>query len=220
MKLKFYSIPAAIIAVCLIFAAVVRFSYTDAGDKIYDYDFVSGGDLAALFKDNQISSPSDLVKQADIIVKAKCTGERKVTASAFYTTVKVSKVYVGDRTINGTNLCIIEPMAVFADRKFINASKPFLIPLQPGQEYLLLLKHMQFDPQRKLNNFQESQYYPVTESAFGYYRISNKNQKEPMNENKTYTINSLKDFDIFTSIQKDLDTYNEYKAQIFSRFGV
>lgn len=199
MKLKYYSIPLAVVLLCVAFAVAVRFSYTNVGDKIYDYSYVSGGNLTDLFKTNKITSSSDLIAQSDIIVKAKYTGDRKVTSDAFYSTVKVSKVYKGNQAIKGANLCVIEPMAVFTKNKYVNASpSPFLVPLQAGDEYILLLKQMQFDPKRKLDDFQKSQYYPVTKGAFGCYRFSNRNQSQIMDENRTYTINSLKNFDIFT----------------------
>lgn len=220
MKLKYYSIPLVAVLLCVVFAVAVRFSYTNAGDKIYDYNFVSGGDMTDLFKTNKITSSSDLMAQSDVIVKAKYIGERKVTSDAFYSNVKVLNVYKGDQTIKGANLCVIEPLAVFTQNKFVNASRAFLIPLQPDGEYLLCLKHMQFDSARTLDSFQKSQYYPVTQGAFGCYRFSNKNQTKIMDDNKTYTINSLKGLDIFTDDRKVLNTYNQYKEQIFSRLGI
>lgn len=220
MRPRFYAIPAAIVAVCIVFAVVVRFSYTDAGEKVYDYEYTSDGSLTDMLKENKIASPEGAVDQAELIVEAKYTGSRRVTGCAFYSQVNVSHVYKGEKALAGKEICVIEPEVIFTKTRYVNAGGSFLIPLQPGENYLLLLKHKQFDPQRKLDDFQKSQYYPVTQGAFGCYRLSAEDQTEPMDDKKTYTINSLKGFDIFTNDRKTLDTYNQYKAYIEGRFPV
>ncbi len=220
MKLKFYAIPAAIVAACLVFAVIVRFSYTDAGAKVYDYAYTSDGVLSDMLKENKITAPEDVINQAELIAEAQYTGNRKITGSAFYSQITVTRVYKGDKTLAGKEICVIEPVSTFTKTKFVNGAGRFLIPLQKGENYLLLLKHKQFDPRRNLDDFQKSQYYPVTQGAFGCYRLSSQNQTEIIDSNKAYTINSLRGFDIFTSDRKTLDIYNEYKVQIFRHFGI
>ncbi len=220
MKLKFYAIPAAIVAACLVFAVIVRFSYTDAGSKVYDYAYTSGGVLSDMLKKEKITAPEDVINQAELIAEAKYTENRKITGAAFYSQVTVTRVYKGDKTLVGKQVCIIEPVSTFTKTKYVNGADRFLIPLQKGENYLLLLKHKQFDPRRNLDDFQKSQYYPVTQGAFGCYRLTSQNQTEIINSNKTYTINLLKSFDIFTSDRKTLDIYNQYKEQMFRHFGI
>lgn len=220
MKLKFYAIPAAIVAVCLVFAVIVRFSYTDGGAKVYDYAYTSDGVLSDMLKGNKITAPDDIISQAELIAEAKYTGNRKITGSAFYSQVNVTRVFKGDKTLVGKEICVIEPVSTFTKTKFVNGAGRFLIPLQKGENYLLLLKHKKFDPRRTLDDFQQSQYYPVTQGAFGCYRLFAKNQTELMDSNKTYTINSLKGFDIFTGDRKTLNTYYKYKSRIFQCLGI
>ena len=196
MKPKFYIIPAAVVAVCLVFAVIVRFSYTDAGEKIYDYAYASDGSLTDVLKENKIAEPEDVIDQAELIVEAKYTGIRKVTGYAFYSQVNVTSVYKGDKALIGKEICVIEPVSIFTKTRFVNGAGHFLIPLQQGESYLLLLKHKQFDPRRELNDFQKLQYYPITQGAFGCYRLSDENRTKLIDNNKTYTIKSLKGFDI------------------------
>ena len=220
MKPKFYAIPAALIAACLIFAVIVHFSYTDESEKVYDYAYESDGSLTDLLKESKINAPEDVANQAELVVEAKYTGNRKITGDAFYSQMNISHVYKGEQALAGKEVYVIESMSVFTKTHYINAGNSFVIPLQPGEKYLLLLKHKQFDPKRKLDDFQTSQYYPVTQGAFGCYRLSSENQTKLIDSNKTYTIRSLKAFDVFTNNQKTLDTYNQYKAYMKKRFPV
>lgn len=220
MKLKFYVIPAAVAAACLVFAAVVRFSYSDAGAKIYDYNYAAGGELTDVLKKNGVAAPEDVINQADLIVEAKYSGNRKVTKNAFFSEVDVGHVYKGDGTLAGKEICVIESMWTFTKTHFLNAGGTFSIPLRTGESTLLLLKHKQFDPERKLDAFQKSQYYPVTKSVFGCYRLSPGGRTELVDENKAYTVHSLKDFNIFTGDPQTLETYKRYRAWILGRFGI
>lgn len=219
MKLKMYLIPLSFVLACMIFAGITRLTHTDIGNGVYDYPYVADAKLAEVFTENKISSSKDIIKQADIIVKAKYSGDRVITSDAFYSKITVSHVYQGDKSIENTDIYIIEMAATFQDTKFVNASTTFLIPLQVGDEYILLLRHKKFDSDRNLNEFQRVQYYPVTGGAFGCYRISDKQQTEIMSVRKKYTLNSLKGMDIFTTDQGVLDTYLQYKKEIFKTIG-
>lgn len=127
----------------------------------------------------------------------------------------------GDKSLDGKDIIVTEAVVVFTDTKFINeALTPLWVPLQQDNEYLLLLKKVPFDTHRVLNNFQISQYYPVTSSAFGCYRLSEKNQTEPMDKGKIYRMDSLKGLDIFTYDPMTLNTYNQYKIEIFNKVGI
>lgn len=220
MKLKFYAIPAAIVAACLVFAVIVRFSYTDVGSKVYDYTYTSGGVLSDMLKEEKINAPEDVINQAELIAEVKYTGNRKITEAAFYSQVTITRMNKGDKALAGKEICVIEPVSTFIKTKFVNGAGRFLIPLQKGKNYLLLLKHKQFDPKRNLDDFQRSQYYPVTQGAFGCYQLSSQNQTEIIDNNKTYTINSLKGFDIFATDRNTLNIYNQYKTQIFKHFSI
>lgn len=220
MKARLYFIPLALAAVCLISAFVVRFSYTDSGNQIYDYPYNASDTLADYLKENNVSSPQDLIREADVIVKAKYDGERQVTTDAFFSQVKVSQVYKGDHALVGKDLCVIETISAFPKTRYMSA-KGFLIPLQAGDEYILLLKQRQFDPDRKLDEFQKSQYYPAMQGAFGYYRVSNVKQTQLMNtDRQQYTLNSLKGMDLFATDQQVLNTYYQYKEQILKMIGM
>lgn len=219
MKLKMYLIPFSLILVCIIFAAITRFSYTDAGDAVYNYEYNANDVMSDLLKENKISTPVDIINQADIIVKAKYNGERKILADAFFSKVSVSKVYKGNKALLNQELCIIEPLEVFTKTQYINTGGHFTIPLQKGDEYILLLKPKEFDKSRKLNDFEKSQYYPVTQGAFGCYRVSGKRQTECIDKNKKYTINTLQGMDIYAADRQVLDTYYDYKEQIFKAIG-
>lgn len=217
MKPKFYLIPLAIIAVSILAAVCIRSSYTDKGAEIYtscQYD--AEGDLDQLREESKISSPDGIIKQADLIVRAVYGGKRQITSTAFYSQAVIQQVYKGDKSLAGKNICVLEPAMVFVQKNYINGGGHFLVPLQPGNTYLLLLKHKQFAPERKLSEEQKIQYYPVTQGAFGCYRLSGTRQTAPLPSGGAYTISSLKDRDIFTSDAKVFQAYRECRKKIFS----
>jgi ATP-dependent exoDNAse (exonuclease V) alpha subunit len=216
MKNKKYLFPLLLVTVCLIAAVIVRFSYTDAGNQIYDYSYKAAGSLEDYLKANAVSSAKDLIEQADIIVKGKYNGNRKVTTDAFFSQITVSDVYKGDKSLTGKAIYVIEPVHVYPKTKFIPA-KGFWIPLQTGSKYILLLKKRQFDPKRQLDEFQSSQYYPVTQGALGHYKCANERQTQLLSANQPVTLNELKNIEIFATDQQTLNTYYQYKEQILKQ---
>lgn len=221
MNKRFYLIPTIVALFCVITAVVARNSYTNIGNGVYQYRINGGGDCSTVLQHEKIHSAEDLIDRSELIVRAKFDSQRLIRDNGFYTTVHISRVLKGDKGLENKDIIVTEAVVIFTNTKFINeALTPLWIPLQQNNEYLLLLKKISFDPHRVLNDFQKMQYYPVTQSAFGCYRLSGKNQTETMNNKESYTVNSLKGFEIFAYDRKTLDAYHQYKAQILSRFSI
>lgn len=221
MKFKLYLIPLAALILCVALAGIVRGSYTNIGEKIYGFDITSVGNLEA-FKKAEIQSSQDLIEKSDLIVRVKFNGERLVTDNAFYSTVHISDVYKGDSKMKGKDIIITESMATFTDTKYLNGY--FMsrwIPLQKDTEYLMLLKNIPFRPERKLNEFQQSQYAPITSSPAGCYRIGGQVQTKLFNfEKEKTTLNDLKGYAIYAITQEDLDRYYQLQNEVFKKLNI
>ena len=236
---KLYFIPATMLLLCLVVATIARISYTNAATAIYDYEYNSSGEysqldnsienaqidpkLASLFSgiDLNINNAGECVDKAELIVRVKYHGQRDITKTAFYSEVEVEDVLKGDSSLVGSNLCIIESdMNIFTQTKFINACKGW-IPLQDGQEYIMLLHRPIFDERRKLNELQKKEYFPITVSPLSCYLLGSQKQTKLIDssENK-YTINTLKGYDVYATTQQELDTYYQWRDEIFDELNI
>lgn len=238
MKRGWYLIPLSLVMVCVITAIVVRVSYADMGRAIYDYPYSALSDtgdldnaiyntqvnsnLAALLspEDFTIRTPQDCIDKADLIVKVKFTGNRKITKNAFYSTVQIEQIYKGDSTLQKQSICIVESQPHILASKLIKSYKGW-IPLQDGREYVMLLHKPIFDPRRNLNKLQQTEYFPITESPLSCFLLDSPKQTHIMyGSNQTYTINTLKGYDIFAASQVKLDQYYQYRNSIFQQLSI
>lgn len=226
MKKRWYLVPTVIFIVCLIFARVVRTSYRDAGKAdIYNYKFETGNTFNQTYQTLHTNDlnliPQKLIDGSDIIVKGTYFGDRKVTWHGFYTPVKISKVYKGNSSYLGKQIYVLEDESAFTYTRYINTGSSAYLPLQKGDSYILLLKKVQFDASRKLDKFEESQYYPITHTAAGAYRLSNKKQTKVFCWNKKpESLNSLKGYDLPVEEKKQLDIYYQLKTSVFKKIGI
>jgi hypothetical protein len=220
MNRKYYLIPLTVVLACFLLAFVMRNSYTDVNQGVYQYRVGGNGDWGTVFQQEKIHSVKDLTDRSDLIVRAKFSGKRLIRDTGFYSTVQACKVYKGDQSLKGKEIIVTESLYVKTETKFINETlMPMWIPLQKDSEYLLLLKKVPFHSQRTLNDFQRSQYYPVTNSPAGCYRVSNSRQTKIMDPDKVYTIKNLQGMDLFAVNRQVLNTYYQYKEQVFKMVG-
>lgn len=222
MKLRYYSIPLLVVLACAAVALVVRLSYTSPDRSIYDYILNPEN---SFFWDKEPLVPPDaneIINQSDMIVKAKFDGQRDFNDNGFYTTVTVSEVYQGDQTWVGKQLCVIEELAIIDFTQYLNTGGRVYLPLQEGEEYILLLKWVDFLPQRELTPRQATECYPTTQSSLSTYRLTNTVQTElfEYREDHPVTLNSMKGLDLAVNRQADLDYYYKTKNEIFEQFGI
>ncbi len=225
MKKRWYCIPAALTLVCLILAVTIRSSYQNAGEDIYNYGFETENTFAAVFQEFSVSDvnqiPGKLIENSDLIVKVKYSGNRLVTGEGFYSPVNVEKVYKGNSNFNGKQLYILEDMSTFTYTRYVNTVSKAYLPLQRNNEYVLLLKKVQFDSGRTLNDFESSQYYPITQTAAGAYRLSSQKQTKVFSwDKKPESMNSLIGYDVPVEEKKQLDIYYELKNQVFGLLDI
>lgn len=222
MKLKLYFIPLAFVVAAMLFAGAAHFSFQDIGDGINSYYYVSAASLDRVLKEADISSPQDIIKQADAIVKARYNGNYQVTGQGIYYQLNVTDVFHGDSSLKGNCIKMIQNADVMPDQKCI-ASKDWLsTPLQKGKEYILLLKHKDFDPDRILTAWQKQQYYPVTNSILGCYLVTDSRQTEIIDTHKkpNLLLQNIRGKEVFAVSKTDLEKYYQYKFQIFNELGV
>ncbi|WP_444643178.1 hypothetical protein ACRQU7_01420 [Caproiciproducens sp. R1] len=225
MKKRWYCIPAVLALVCLVLAGVVRVSYQNAGESIYNYGFETGNTFDVVFQEFSVTDvnqmPDKLIENSDIIIRAKYSGNRFVTGEGFYSPVTVEEVYKGDSEFNGKQLYILEAVDTYTYTRYVNTISKAYLPLQKNSEYVLLLKKVQFDPERKLTDFENSQYYPITQTAAGAYRLSNQKQTKVFSWAKNpESMNSLAGYDIPVEDKKQLDIYYQLKSGVLGELGI
>ena len=142
-------------------------SFQDIGNGINGYYYDSAASLDSVLKEANIASPQDIIKQADAVVKARYNGNYQVTGQGIYDQLNVTDVFHGDSSLKGNCITLIQDADVMPDQKYIAPNDWLSTPLQKGKEYILLLKHKDFDPDRILTASQKQQYYPVTNSIRG-----------------------------------------------------
>jgi hypothetical protein len=228
MNRKLYLIFPALLAVLLVTAVTVRFSYTDIGEGYYDYPYntiyTESSESSAktgILNDNEMTSLSDIFDRAELIVKCTVQQGRRITYNAFYTPAEVTAVYQGDQTLVGTRLDIIEPITITRANRYSSGSlagRGGYVPLEEGCEYVLCLTKKSWDVSKKPNSYEDSQYYVTTSSAFGMFRTG------PQKQTKLYdsaaTVNTLRGEDIMTDSEKVLDEYYQLKQTLFSKYEI
>lgn len=225
MKLKLYFIPLAFAVAAMLFAGAAHLSFHDIGDGINGYYYDSAGSLDSVLKEANSASPQDIIKQADIVVKARYSGNYEVTGLGVYYQLNVTDVFHGDSSLKGNCITMIQDADVMPDQKYIAPNDWLSTPLQKGKEYILLLKHKEFDPDRILTASQKQQYYPVTNSILGCYLFTDSQQTEVINathsrNNSSILVQNIRGKEIFATSKKDLNKYYQYKSQIFKQLGV
>lgn len=222
MKRKWYLIPAALVLACVLFAGIVRVSYTDTvAGELHTYLFLPGGEnWDAVFQKNGIQSPEDLPAQADVIVKARFDGERRVRSNAFYSAVSVEEVYRGEKSLAGTSILVTESISTFQSTRFLNgAMMPMWVPLHKGAEYVLLLKHVPFAKERALNGFQSRQYFPVTNTPAGCYLLEH-GKRTGVVAKQDCTTDDLAGYAFYTQDPQQADAYYAIKEAVFKKLGL
>lgn len=218
MKKRWYFIPVALLLVCVVLAFAVRTTYTDTSAQCGQFDYGCSTTLQPALDTLKVKKASDmpekLIQGADLIVQAKFDGDRIFSSNAFFSTVKITRIYKGSQSFQGTELRIVETVDYTSFMKFLSAGNGFYIPLQKGDEYLLILKKVPFQSARKLTAFQKNQYYSYTQSAFGAFRMAKEKQTKIFKEDEKLTLNMLKGYDIPAVDQNTLATYYQVKEKV------
>ena len=225
MKKRWYFIPTFLFIICFLSAIIIRPSFQHDESKIYDYDFETVNSLNTVSQEFQTKDTQKiaqrLIEESDLIIKGVYDGNRIITGQGFYTPVKVTQVLKGDKKQEGQMINLLEEETIFTFTKYINTGGLAYIPIQKNQEYLLLLKKAKFDSNRQLTSFERSQYYPITQTAAGAYRISGNKQTKVFNwDKKRECLNSLTGYDLPVQDSKELDFYYNIKDNVFQSLHV
>lgn len=223
MSKKYYIVFLPLLIALLITAGVVRSSYTNIGQKYYDYPYsavYSDNDKDNILSMNNYSEFSDILTKSDLIVECKVLPGRKITDIAFYTPVKVIAVYKGGKNLVSQQLNIIENVRIRFDKKALYGYSGY-IPLQENNEYILCLTRKQWNSSKRLSEYDRSQYYVTSNSAFGVFRTNSNKQTELFSLSPSNTtINTLKEIDIMTDNQTILNQYYDLKDELFKAYNV
>lgn len=217
MKVKYYIFSIVLLLACVITGIAVRGSYTNLGNKTFDFacGMVSSS-ADSILSQNQIKSPNDLISGADAVLLGHFNGKRQITSDAYYSTVTVKRVLKGSKSVTGKEVLVIENIYTFPQTRYINGPAGYL-PMQSGSDYILLLKKKTFSPYRHLTATEKAEYSIFTNSPFGKYN-STRRQANISSSNPQNTLASLKNLDYYTDNQRSLATYNQYRDTILAAY--
>lgn len=223
MKAKYYTIPIAVFVLCSIVAMVVRFTVSNKDSNIMEYMISLSGSFDEIKgSDNDATLPStvnEIDDMAELVVRAKFERDRIVSEKGLYSKVIIQEVYKGNQDLTGKQLYIVEEMSVFPETKYLNLHGMY-VPLQEGDEYLLLLKKVNFRAERNLTEMQKYEYYPVTQSQLSAYRITKEKQETAFTEEDQITLNQMDGLDVATRKQSDLTLYYQFRDEMFQKYNI
>lgn len=226
MSRKFYLIPLSLILVIFVMAGIDRFSYTNLGEKYYNWyyntslDHEDKSDVSDMLKGCSISSCTDIFNKADLVVKCRTEGRKTITDSLFYTPVRVLKVYRGNQSLAGKQITLLEDIKINNYFKSLDSSYGY-VPLQSGQDYVLCLNKKQWNPRKIPSKAESIQYFITSDSAFGVYRVSSRRQTKLYHyDSKKNTINSTMGADVLTDSPDILDQYYGLKSELFQKYKI
>lgn len=223
MKKRYFLIPVGLVAILLIFAVIVRLSYTDSQNTIGRYQIDCINDDFGNGVKNVDEEAKQMLEKSDLIVKAHFTGKRIITHSAFYSTVKVDKVLKGNKSLVGNDICFINLISIPTRDKYIQTST--ILPLYKNNTYMMMLKKVKFSTKRHVKDWQKNQYYAVNNSAESVLRISDQRQTEIFgngdlkNGQLKYTVDSVKMLEMPAKDKKQLDLYYNIKTSILQKLN-
>lgn len=223
MKKRYYLIPVGLVAVLLIFAVIMRLSFTDSQNAIGNYQISCINDnFCNDVKDTDKEAKSQLEK-SELVIKGHFTGKRIATHSAFYSTVKVDKVLKGNKSLAGKEICFINLVSILEKDKYVQTST--ILPLYKNSAYIMMLKKVKFNPKRHIKDWQKNQYYAVNDSAESVLRLSTQKQTVIFgdgylkNRQLKYTIDSAQILEMPAKDKKQLDLYYNIKTSILQKLN-
>ena len=94
------------------------------------------------------------------------------------------------------------------------------VPLSKGSEYLMLLKKFPFAKERALNDFQQKQYYPVTNSPAGCYLFEHGKKTVFSAKAGRSTLPTLAGMALYANNQQQVDEYYQMKDQVLKQLNI
>lgn len=220
MKLRYYSIPLAVVALCSVMALFVRFSAAPPIDIQNCNISIQGSFTDGRIEFMDINIPTTMegaTSEAELIVRARFAGDRMVANRGLYSQVTVQEVYKGSEDLVGEQICVVEQLSVFPD--YLN-TWGVSIPLQEDNDYLLFLRSVSFRPERRLTELQKREYYPVTLTPLSAFRIAKEKQTEVFPEGDLIPLRDLSGYDLATCQEADLHYYYGFRDEQFEKYGI
>ena len=158
------------------YAIMTKYSFT--GDynlsKIreqYDLEnFMYSNNEESIYFNNSINSLDELEKNSDLIVKVQSLNDSILFYNSIETPVKIIDIYSSnDNLKKGDIIYIQEPVSIsyLKNMENITSIRGYVL-MNPDQEYILFLKHLDKVDGYKYKNNEEITYLPVS-TRFGKY---------------------------------------------------
>lgn len=238
MKARWYAVPFVGILVCMVASLIVRGSYFDVTDSVGGIAFSLRG--MGSFQQNDewrqkmnqpIYDVDYAIVQAKLVVCAQFSGDRFVYQNGFYSHVTVKEVYRGDEKWLGEQICVMERMEISIPSPQYTTYIPSIcplegpyLPLQKGDNYILLLAPYPYHEARVLTQEEQRRFYPVTCNAMSVFRLSAKRQTRVFEEyDNTVSSPPLSTFDgvdLCAATQEDLIRYYDAKDKVCQTFDI
>jgi len=221
MNKKYYVTVVFFIAISVIVAVTVRLSFIDFKSlermNKDNFKILRGGNILTIEKNNDIIendnlSFSDLLNDAEVVVKGITLNERIYLHGATLTAFKVNKVYKGN--ISSKKIYLFEPS--YFDFKY---STFFIYNgynlMRAGKEYILFLKNWQYKKCVQYHPFYKTKnvYILAHNSGIDKYSV-NKSFEVKIVEDDVVYYKQIKNLDFCACTNKEAEKYNELKKEV------
>lgn len=212
MKIKTWLIlTALVLCVSVAIAVQTRFSYTRCSiQDLMTYEAFTGFDPPQDRDGNRYKDLNAIAQDADAVVVATYTGKLSFTDEAIYEKMQVERVLKGADVPQ--TITFIQAFHFFQKEQTVNTDAA---PMKQGHRYVLFMRNCDFSPYRQLPEEMKNPYEAcVRTSPFGRYDVTQKDETRVFpREAKVYKFREIADADVAAQGQKELDLYNQFKAQ-------
>ncbi len=220
MKIRFWAIPACIIAAAgLLFALSVRGSYTHLPQsEILEYRYRTS-QLSGIYELDipiQDVTLDFLLEEADVAVVATYTGESRYSTDTAQWKMAVNTVLKGENV--GDSLLFIDRNVLFFDSECASTGLfNCRTPLIKGHTYLLLLHPLDYP----VSPEGLGQYYPIYLSALGCLDLSRTAPSTPFPDDPDHpwTLADILGSSIATTSAEDCALYDALVAEARRRLA-
>ncbi len=221
MRTKWFAFSwLALIMFAILGGLLTKLSYKDynahAQEKLGSY---SVAQLSFHLENIECESVIQLVAESEYIFKVKKIDKSIFLYQTTFTPVRVMHVYKGDVSLTGAQVFIFEPaFAIFETERYYPVSSYNL--MLEGKDYLVFLCKRKYPEGYTANDIERNSFIYTTNSALSKYLLNNDFQKEILIAGNDGLIkyDEIKDFEIITWEDEQLDYYNSFKKEVITLY--
>jgi hypothetical protein len=223
MRNKYVLVICMILVLDLIVGFTTRLSFVDVdkipAETLQGYEVVNAGGIFSNDAGGDVTLNS-IMNDADCIIKAEFTGERKYLAETCLAAVKVEQCYKGDGDLEGKIVYIFEPSYFNFENKLYFPYNGYNL-MKTGEEYVLFLKRWQYSKYMQFNPYYKDKAIFVLphNSAIDKYSTAGASFDKIIGDEQ-FLYGDVAEYEFFAYSKDDLDKYNTIKEDVLKQFNL